>query len=100
MLGYDSFIADPGTVEKTYCQVCQTECEAQRNVYSPTGWASAMSKHYSLHDYFICPHANEEWHQQALELVGQIEKTPSKRIAQLMRQDLEDLLKGHNIRLK
>ncbi len=98
--GYDFFITDPGTEQTIRCHVCNTECDAKRNVYGPTSFATAMAKNFRLHDMFVCPHADTAWHEQALRLVRAIEETPSKRVAQLMQQDLEDLLGEHNIRLK
>ena len=94
--GYDYFIADPGTEEK-HCRVCGTKCEASRNVYGPTGFAAAMAQDVRLHDMFVCPHAGQVWHDQALRLVLAIEDTPSKRVASLMKQDLVDLLQEHGI---
>jgi len=57
-----------------------------------------MAKVYSYRDVFSCPHVNEKWHKKALKLVEAIEKTPSKRVADLMKQDLEELIsvKNHN----
>ena len=48
-------------------------------------------------DKFSCPNLEEEWHEQAVQLVMEIEKTPSKRLAQLMQQDLEDVLNENKI---
>jgi hypothetical protein len=95
--GYDYFIVDPGTKERMQCQVCQTECDIRQNVYGPTSFSTAMARDFRLHDVFICPHTDERWHEQALQLVVEIENTPSKRVAQLMQQDLEDLLQQNNI---
>lgn len=95
--GYDFFIADPGTEQTRYCRVCKTECDVKRNVYGPTSFVTAIAKNFRLHDMFVCPHADTTWHEQALRLVMAIEETPSKRVAQLMQQDLEDLLDENNI---
>jgi len=91
--GYDFFFRDPGTVDEIRCRVCGTKCRVERNAYGPTGWAAAMAKHSCYHDKFTCPHRDKEWHKNALKLVKAIEETPSKRLAKLMRKDLEDLLR-------
>ncbi len=96
--GYDCFFPDPGTEQTMYCRVCKTECNVQRNVYGPTSSVAAMAKKFRLHDLFICPHADTGWHEKALRLVIAIDKTPSKRVAHLMQQDLEDLLQENHIR--
>ena len=54
-----------------------------------------MARRDHWHDKFTCPHLEEAWHEQALELVQAIENTPSKRLAELMRLDLEDILRDN-----
>ena len=90
--GYDYFVAEVYSGEDRVCLVCGTECRASRNVYGPTGFVSAMLKRSTRHDRFECPHTDEEWHQKALRLKIAINETPSMRIAELMKGDLEDLL--------
>lgn len=94
--GYDLFITNAGAEQTMHCRVCKAPCKVRRNVYGPTGFVSAMAKRFTVHDSFVCPHADEDWHRQALRLVMAIEQTPSPRVAQLMQQDLQDLLSQHN----
>jgi len=96
MKGYDYFTFEPGTTDAVECAVCGTVCEVTRNTFGPTSFAAAMAKSFRYHDAFACPHASEPWHEQALRLVLAIEETPSKRVAELMRQDLADLLDTRN----
>jgi hypothetical protein len=93
--GYSYFVTDPGTEDKVECRVCGTVCDVRRDVYGPTSWATALASDLKDHDAFVCPHADEDWHDQALELVHAIEDTPSKRVAELMKLDLEDILCEH-----
>lgn len=95
MKGYDSFFETPGTVTERFCQVCGTECLVERNKVGPTGWAAAMAKAETVHDFFYCPHKNQPWHDQAVALVQAIENTPSRRIASIIQLDLIDLLTEH-----
>ena len=90
--GYDFFVAEANSGEGRECLVCGTECRASRNVYGPTGFASAMSKSSIKHDRFVCPHTDEGWHQKALRLVIAIYETPSMRIAEIMKSDLNAML--------
>jgi hypothetical protein len=92
MRGYDVFYEAPGVIDERVCQVCGSVCDVERNRLSSTSWAGAMAKVKTLHDYFYCPHCEEDWHEQALELVQTINTTPSKRLAALLRQDLDELL--------
>lgn len=50
-----------------------------------------------FYDEFACPNLKKKWHKQVVKLVQDLRKTPSKRLAQLMQQDLEDLLHENNI---
>ena len=80
-----------------YCRVCGAECEVERNVLGPTGFASAMGGTKTLHDRFHCPNIDIEWHETALRLVVAIEESPSKRVRELMQLDLEDILREHAV---
>lgn len=93
MRNYDMFFEKPGEITEKTCLVCGSTCEVKRGQLGPTSWIGAVSHRAVLHDYFYCPHADQVWHQQALELVLAIENTPSKRLAELMKLDLEDLLR-------
>ena len=93
--GHDFFIAEPDSGEERHCRVCNAPCKAMRNVFGPTGFVSAMAKKFTYHDEFVCPHTDEPWHQKALQLMVAIDDTPSKRLADLMRADLLDILNEH-----
>lgn len=93
--GYALFTTEPDEIEKMTCQVCGTLCNVERSIHAPTGWAEAMGRRGHWHDKFTCPHIDEAWHEQALELLVNIEDSPSKRLAALMRLDLEEILREH-----
>ena len=93
MWGYDNFVTDREAVLEMHCRVCGAKCNVKRNVYGPSCFAAAVAKKYRHHDHFFCPHSDKAWHRQALELVRELEKTPSKRVREMIRMDLEDLLK-------
>lgn len=97
MTGYDIFYTAPDTVEQIHCRVCHSLCDVERNLTGPTAWAEASARRGHWHDEFACPHRQKEWHKQALELVLEIEKTPSKRLAELMQHDLDDLLRANGL---
>ena len=93
MKKYDVFYTRPGSSEDMCCAVCGTRCNVRRNVYGPTCYAAAVAKLNIYSDIFTCPHSGKDWHEQALKLTLKIEKTPSKRGAEMMKLDLEDLLR-------
>lgn len=91
--GYDFFIGEANCGEERQCQVCGTKCRITRNAFGPTGFVSAMAKRFTHHDEFVCPHTDVAWHEQALQLQISIDESPSKRLAEFMKADLEDLLR-------
>lgn len=93
--GYDFFIAEPNSGEEKFCRVCNSRCKSTQNVFGPTGFISAMANKFTYHDEFVCPHTDEPWHEKALQLAIAIDETPSKRLADLMRADLQDILDEH-----
>lgn len=90
---YTYFFENPGEVMQRNCLVCDSVCLVKRDQLGPTSWAGAVAKVSTPHDYFYCPHQDEDWHKQALELLLAIEKTPSKRMAGMMEQELSDLIR-------
>ena len=90
--GFDFFISEPNSTDEKSCRVCGSKCRVTRNVFGPTGFASAVAKKFSAHDEAVCPHTDETWHDKALQLAVAIDETPSKRLEALMRADLDDLL--------
>lgn len=94
--GYEVFTPDPGTVDEMHCRVCNSRCIVERNRFGSTGFAMGMARKKRHHDFFYCPHAEEEWHMKALELFQAIEKMPSRRVAELMRKDLDEVLEEGN----
>jgi hypothetical protein len=85
----------PGTVENIHCDVCGAVCDVRRDVDTYTCMAAAMAKKSVRADVFTCPRQEESWHKQAVQLVDAIAETPSRRIAALMKLDLDDLLAAH-----
>lgn len=90
--GISIFFRTPGAVEQMRCAACGAVCTVRRDTETYTCMASAMAKRKSRVDEFSCPHVGADWHQQAVQLVEAIAETPSRRVAALIRQDLEDLL--------
>jgi hypothetical protein len=90
---YDVFYIEPDTVDKMHCKVCGTLCDVERSVIGPTGFAESIAKRGHWYDRFSCPHTDKPWHEMALQLAIEINQTYSKRLAGLIRLDLEDILR-------
>ncbi len=97
--GYDFFVTPVDSREKMRCNVCGTECTVRRGVTGPRNWLEAMGKIAEPHDEFVCPHSQEAWHQQALDLLQEMEETASRKIQTIIRKELADLLHLHNKQL-
>jgi len=95
--GYEIFFTEPGAAEEKFCLICHSRCGVRRNVTGPTNLGAALAKKNTLHDVFTCPHAEQEWHDQAQRLVIAIEEMPSKTVAGLMQKDLDELLTEQNL---
>ena len=76
--GVEIFFVEPGTVQEMNCRVCGRHCQVRRDAYGPTSLAMAMAKKKKKHDVFTCPHAGQEWHEQAYALIQAIEATPTR----------------------
>lgn len=100
--GYGLFTTEPNVHQSLKCNICGAECLVERDLPVPLGFVASMSAELrkkprdKFYDEFSCPNLKSKWHKQAVKLVKEIRKTPSKRLAQLMQQDLEDLLLENN----
>lgn len=74
------------------CGVCGAVMNEERNVNGPRGWAQAMGGGKSLHDVFECPHRQEQWHRQVIALRREAKNSVSKKIADLLLQEAEEVL--------
>jgi hypothetical protein len=91
-VGYEVFHEEPGKRKSMKCLVCGTKCLVTRNIKGATSWGSAMMGTSKLHDMFICPYAEEEAHDLALELFKQAEESASVTIGDIIRKDLKKVL--------
>jgi len=89
---YDFFICEGNSGEHRKCRVCGDKCRVTRNVFGPTNYISAIAKKPTRHDSFICPHSDDTWHRKALKIAVAIDQNPSKRISEMMKSDLADLV--------
>ena len=97
--GWDCAFTKPGLYEKCFCKICETEMTVIRNQNGPTGMAESMAGGKYLHDAFYCPHAGQDWHIEAGDLLDEMLKTKSKRVVKLIRLDLDELLDRQDIKL-
>ena len=93
--GYTYFVTDPASNEVKHCRICGTRCEVEVYSHGATSFASAVKREYGYHDKHTCPHAEEAWHVEALDLFQELEGTKSKRVRALIRADLDELVGEH-----
>ena len=89
---YNSFYRKPGTVDEMNCEVCGSICDVKRSEVGPTGFASAMAKKNTEHDYFSCPHNDEKWHWEALAMCQELRDTYSPSLKKIIQDDIADSL--------
>ena len=87
---YNSFHRQVDAVDEMLCNVCGTVCDVRRGVEGATGFASAMAGKKTKHDYFSCPHNDEQWHWEALAMAQELGDTVSPSLRAIIQQDIDD----------
>ena len=90
--GQDTYMPPPGTRKQCFCGVCGEEMLVTRDVNGPTNFVSAIVHASRHHDFFHCPHRDEEWHKQVKELFRLAKTTPSPSLREIYVKDIEQLL--------
>lgn len=94
----DCSFPNPGEYLAVTCGVCGRSMTVKRNVLGPTGFAEAMlvrndqSKGH-LHDKFWCEDREESWHRQAKVVRDEARETPSKRLADLLNEEADEIVR-------
>jgi len=96
--GVNWFQVEPGTVDHLRCPVCGVECTLERNVHRRPSSTTYMIA--GLHDEFTCPRSGEGWHWEAQPYVIEMQRTNSKRLRELIFQDLLDFLTSKGIQFE
>ena len=87
------YVCRPGEISEMKCKVCGTVCDVERNCKGIKSVFAGMAGMFEDHDRYTCPRSDDEWHVRARELMEEIARTPSKRLSQIMQDELEELLK-------
>ena len=88
------FTPDPGIYESMKCDICSAEMSTTRNCVGARSFAESMAKIKSAYDRFECLCREEEWHKQAAALFEKAKDTPSKRLADLLTEEANEILKN------
>lgn len=91
--GYDIFHVKPDKKEEMHCRVCSDKCEVSRGVEGVVSIATSMAGIKVKHDKFSCPNHDKDWHYKAYKLIEEIEETHSKKLKELIRKDLNKILR-------
>lgn len=87
------FTPNAGTVESpVYCGVCGQKCEETRDINGPRSYVENMAEVSSLYDEFVCPNGELEWHQQAVDISVEADKTSSNRLRKLLLDEADDIV--------
>lgn len=92
--GYDAFFPEPGAYKYMNCRVCGSQCQVERSRIGLTGFTEAVCGVERPHDRFICPHADEPWHDTALRLLSVAEAEPDRLLANALGNRLRRLLRA------
>ena len=86
--GWEFFVHEPYEFDTLRCKVCNGILDVQRNV----PYRGKFSTFDRPKDIFTCPHSDELWHKQVLALRKEIKRTPSARIATIMREEICEIM--------
>lgn len=93
--GYDFVQTMPGTVDSMDCRVCGSRMNVERNVLGPTNAFDGMAGYRHYRDYFVCPHADEDWHQHATALAIESDAFASRSLRAMVAAELQDFVAKH-----
>lgn len=89
----DIYMPDVGTVEgPVFCGVCGTKMDVQRDCYGPTQMVMAIFGSKRHYDCFSCPHREEDWHRQVIDLRQEQKRTPSRAISDILDAEIKGIL--------
>ena len=83
---------NPGFQKTAKCGVCKKQMKVKRNMLGPTGYQQAVAGHKHLHDRFECPDYDKKWHEKLGDLIQEMEGTESKRIKQMIKEEISEIL--------
>lgn len=92
--GWDYFTPEnTEAFEYQTCRVCNSPWQVEKNVNSATtgGEARAGKKH--IHDVLTCPNSGTDWHDQALDMLKEAEKTASMKFEASLREEAAEIVK-------
>ena len=78
--------------EKFYCGVCGDLMDAKFGIDGPTGSAEAMAGKGHLHDRYMCPNRDEDWHEQVVALRMERNDSASATIGELLNKEVDLVL--------
>lgn len=103
----ERYTPDLGTVEEAHCGACGALMDVRRGSNGPRGWAEAMGRNARpdreyppTHDVFTCPHIEEGWHRQVLDLHREQKNTKSSIVRRIINSEIETILMTRQPTLK
>jgi ribosomal protein L37E len=83
---------DAGTFEYQNCRVCGEKFDVAKDILSATSVGEARIGKKHLHDEMTCRNSGQDWHDQALCILIEAEKTASTKLAGLLRAEALELV--------
>ena len=96
--GYGLFFAESGNKKSRDCNVCGSKMDVE-NYHGPTSWGGAMAGEKRACKRLVCPHIKKDWHEQAVDIMMEEERTKSPTLKRLLSQDVANIVRdGLNIK--
>lgn len=88
----DTYMPDPGTRDQVECGVCGTVMDVKRDLDGPTSFTMAIGKSKRKHDFFWCPHREDAWHEQVVQLRQFMKSCPSAFLSEVVQREIDQIL--------
>ena len=92
--GYDIKTPSAGHQGTMYCDVCKEEMGFEPNVKGATSRGEAMAGKSHVYDRYTCKNAGENWHNQIISLLKEIDRNPSVLLGNIMKKEIKGILKN------
>ncbi len=99
----DWYMPNAGQVETANCGICNEVMEVKRGLrrhFKYSGEPYPESDPDAYYDNFVCPNSGAMWHNQLKDLWQELDNTSCRRIAELISEDIEEILLKKQTTLK
>lgn len=91
-LGIDYFRLNPGLNQNLHCKACESVMDVELNKKIKFGRYGQALMTPRIYDIYNCPNTGKRWHNHIVNLKGEIQKTISRKLQQIMEEEIQEIL--------